>query len=150
MAGLLQATAETVKSRRIQIEAWDQDPKNGKRIAFRATIEGHRFWIAARKPIPKDMDLGVMGRLVRKAQGQDALLLIRIGGRPLRAGLVFDPDAFMEYGHLETRSTSRKRKGERWLNLGTEWACTLADFVEGRAEPLVHDAKERQRQVGDF
>lgn len=148
--GLLQDTAGILKSRGIHIERWDRDPKTGKRIGFRATIDEHRFWISARKRIPKDEDLGVMERLAKKAADQNCLLFIRIGSRDFRKGLVFNPHAFLQHGELETREDARSRRGERWLNLDPDFACTLADFVEGRSQPLVKPDRSGQRSVGDY
>lgn len=150
MAGLLHETAEQVKARGIHIEAWDRDPKTGKRIAFRATLDDETFWISARSSIPNDTDLGIMERLAKKAADQQKLILIRIGGESIRRGLVFEPEAFLQHGELETRSGERKQRGERWLNLDPEFGCRLSDYVEGRDQPHVNPKISGQRQVGDY
>lgn len=142
---LLDETADSLKARQIRIEAWDKDPRNGKRIAFRCEIEGSRFWVSALKRIPKNERIGVMDRLAKKAADQGGMILIRLGNRNFpREALVFHPDAYLEHGERYTADSSRKQAGERWINLPVAWGCSLQDFVDGDAEPRVQPTKREQ------
>lgn len=132
---LLHDTAEIIKGKGVKIEAWDTDPKSGKRIGFRATIDGQQFWISARKRIPSDGEVGVMLRLVKKAADQDTMLLIRLGNETFRRAYVLDPIAYLEYGERDTKDGSRRQRGERWINIPASWACRLSEYVDGDAAP---------------
>lgn len=143
---LLTDTAEIVKARGVRIERWVEDPKAGKRIGFRCTIEGTRFYVSARSRIPDDGEVGVMARLVMMASDQDAMLLIRCGNRGFREAMVLDPDAYLEHGKRSTKDSGRRKRGEQWINIPASWACRLSGYVDGDAEPQTEPTKAERIQ----
>lgn len=128
---MIDHAADFFKSRRTQIEAWYSDDKG--RYAFRVTVQGQRFVTCAKKYVNHGRASFMKGKVLERARDQDALVLLFIaeGNR----WLVFDPRHALVHGEPSGGKSKRVKKGEDWLDVDTDCACSLEAFIDGHAEP---------------
>jgi len=127
--GLLTDTAEWFKSRRTAIQAWYEDDEG--RYAFKVAPEGETLYVSAVSQTHADGEISAMRKLVERAKDADAMVLIRVRDD----FLVFDPDAFTARNREGTIREDRRRRGERWLRVPTDWGADFGAYMDGRDEP---------------
>jgi hypothetical protein len=142
MTGLINDTAEYWKAKDVRIREWLED--GGGRYGFTMKVHfggrthGQTFVVTARTSMRTP--LGVMTKLVKRAQDDDALLLVRAGDDgPEPRFYVFNPDTIMTHGEVITADDARKSRGEVWVDFHPKWGVRLKKYAFGRADPAAPD-----------
>ena len=129
---LLGHAADWFKARGVQIKAWHDD--DGGRYAFRVTVDGDDFVVCAKQYIHDGRASFMQQKVLVRSAERDAKVLLFVGEG--ERWLVFDPWQVLEHGQPSDPSTSRRaRKGQKWLEAPTDWACSFQGFLNGAAEP---------------
>jgi len=130
MASLIHDLAEWFKSRKTRVTAWYEDGVG--RYAFRVCVDGQDFVACARSSPPADGRTSVMRRVCGKAQTTDAYVLLRTP----EAMYVFDPVTVLAVGDPDDpHDDSRAKRGEAWVYVDVEYACTFEQWVDGYGKP---------------
>lgn len=128
----------------------------GKPIGFRCILqiseeERLKFVATGFKYLPDPPEtIGVMRKLPNIGLGEHRLVFVYFDDRSMRDGMVFQPLAFTEHGERQTKKESRKKRGERWLNLPRGFGCSLQEYADGIDEPRVEPPEPTgQQTLGD-
>jgi hypothetical protein len=127
-----------------------EDKKTGRKIGFRGHMmmdfgEEASVVLTGFKYLPdKPETIGVMEKLAKIGAAEDRIIIIYFADREFHRSLVFHPQAFVAHGIEEVKQEERQERGERWLNLDRDWACTLREYAEGSDEPQVEPTKRQE------
>ena len=127
-----------------------KDKKTDRKIGFRAQMQmdyGETLDVVATgfSYLPdRPESIGVMEKIARIGAAEDRIIVLYFDDRQFHRSLVFDPQAFIDHGLSEAKQEERKERGERWLNLDRDWACTLREYADGDATPRVEPTKQEE------
>lgn len=103
-------------------------------FAVKAEYCGDTYYCVAKQYAHADL-ASFMQKVVRRADGQDALLVEFLGEQPrLGNAWVFDPE-YVAANADDSRGLSKKDVDTDWYELNLEHGALLGDFLAGRDEP---------------
>ena len=127
--GLLRDTADWFKSRKTAIQRWYEDDEG--RYAFRVEVNDETFLVSAVSQTHQNGEISAMRKLVKRADGKDAMLLLRVRDE----FLVFDPSTFTSRNREGTIRDDRKARGEQWLRVPKDWGAHFQRYLDGQESP---------------
>lgn len=127
-----------------------RDKKTDRKIGFRAVLrmdygEQEQMVATGFSYLPdRPETIGVMAKIAKIGAAEDRQILVYFDDRPFHGSLIFHPRSFLDHGISEAKQDERKQRGEQWLNLDRDWACTLREYADGKAEPRVEPTKQER------
>lgn len=127
-----------------------KDKKTDRRIGFRGVMQmdygdAEKVVLTGFKYLPdRPESIGVMEKIARIGAAEDRIIVLYFDDRQFHRSLIFHPRSFLDHGISEAKQDERQQRGESWLNLDRDWACTLREYADGDATPRVEPTKQEE------
>jgi len=144
---ILNDAADYFKRRETAVQRWYSDDVG--RYAFRVTVHDRDMIVTAKKYLDGSVASFFAAKIVQRAIDTDALILLIVPRGGYR--LLFDPRTVKEVGEENTEKVERKRRGETWIDVRTDIAADLRDWVDGDDSPASPaDLKDRPHDIREW